>query len=53
MAYMMTSNPYRQSSEKKRIRGQIPDSCLSCEFSILYERLEFIKGASSESCLAF
>ena len=37
----------------QRIRGQVPDSCLSCEFSILWEGFEFIKGASRESCLAF
>ena len=27
----------------QRIRGQVPDSCLSCEFSILWEGIEFIK----------
>ena len=26
-----------------RIRGQVPDSCLSCEFSIFWEGFEFIK----------
>ena len=27
----------------RRIRGQVPDSCLSCEYSILWEGFEFIK----------
>ena len=27
----------------QRIRGQVHDSCLSCEYSILWEGIEFIK----------
>ena len=34
-------------------QGTGPDPCLSCEYSILREVFEFIKGASRESCLAF
>ena len=30
-------------SDTQRIRGQVPDSCLSCEYSILWEGFEFIK----------
>ena len=32
----------------KRIRGHVPDSCLSCEYSILWEGIEFIKRACGE-----
>ena len=39
-------------SDTQRIRGQVPDSCLSCEYSILWEGFEFIKGASRESCFS-
>ena len=30
-------------ARQERIRRQVPDSCLSCEFSILWEVFEFIK----------
>ena len=36
----------------QRIRGQVPDSCLSCEFSILWEGIEFIKWACGEPCFS-
>ena len=29
--------------------GQVPDPCMSCEYSILWEGFEFIKGTSGES----
>ena len=36
----------------KRINGQVPDSCLSCEYSILREGFEFIKRACWEPCFS-
>ena len=38
--------------KRERIKGQVPDSCLSCEFSILGEGFEFIKGACVEPCFS-
>ena len=35
-----------------RIRGQVPDSYLSCECSILWEGFGFIKGACGEPCFS-
>ena len=32
----------------KRIRGHVPDPCMSCEYSILWEGIEFIKRACGE-----
>ena len=33
-------------------QGTVPDSCLSCEYSILQEGFEFIKGACGEPCFS-
>ena len=34
----------------KKDQGTVPDSCLSCEFSILWEGIKFIKCACGEPC---